>query len=108
MNTFDIGIFACIVAIVAGIFVLAYIAMRAVDHWFKLNEQDREYAHESVMQNDAFIMDLHKQKKQAEIGYQYNKQLVQCFCDKQKAMSNELIKKLNDGIWDSIKKMEEL
>ena len=104
----DYVVFSVVAVIVAAVIILAYWAMRSIDHVFRNKEALFEYRNEAMLQNDAYIME--RANKRSEIDYQYNanKKLVRSFCDQQKRMSEDMIKKINDGIWDSANKIGEL
>lgn len=105
----DIGYFAMIIGVIAAVLVLVYLAIRAIDHAFRNRETDREYAYDMMMQNDAYTMERFNKRKELELGYQYNKQLVQSFCDRTKAMSLDVIKQVNNGVFEQYQKfMKEL
>lgn len=99
----DLGYFTIIVGIIAGILVLTYLAIRAIDHAFRNKESDREYAYDAMMQNDAYAIERFNKRKELELGYQYNKQLVQSYCDRQKSMSMEQITKINNTMMEMLK-----
>lgn len=101
----DLGYFAMIVGIIAGILVLTYLAIRAIDHAFRNKETDREYAYDAMMQNDAYVMERFNKRREIELGYQCNKQLVQSFCDRTKAMSMDIIKQVNESVFEQAKEM---
>ncbi len=103
----DLGYFMLIVLIIAVGAILTYVVMRTVDHAFRAKESDREYAYEAMLQNDAYTMERFNKRKELEVGYDYNRRLVQGFCNQQKAMSQALIKQVNDSVWENAKKMME-
>lgn len=105
---YDLGIYAAIVGIIAIVLVLVYAAIRAIDHSFKCRETDREYAYETMIQNDGYTLERFGKRQELELGYKYNKQLIQSFCDRNKQMSKDLIKSINDSLLDMAKKMGEL
>lgn len=92
-------------AIIGFVAVIAFAAARLIDYCFKKKEQNREYFSEERLQNNKFLMDLTLTKRQQELGYQYNKQLMQSGIDRFGVMSEKLVKKINDGVWESAKKM---
>lgn len=101
----DLGYFCLIAGAIALILVLAYTAMRAVDHAFRAKETDREYAYETMIQNDAYVLERVNKRQELQLGYDYNRRLVQGFCDRQKAMSQDLIKQVNNSVWENAKRM---
>lgn len=101
----DLGYFAMIVGIIAGIMVLTYLAIRAIDHAFRNKETDREYAYDAMLQNDAYIMERVNKRQEIKLGYQCNKQLIQSFCDRTKTMSMDIIKQVNESVFEQAKEM---
>lgn len=98
--TMDLGIFALIVGIIAGILVLTYLAIRAINHLFWKDETIREYAIEEKLQNDAYMWQRQNIKKQMELGYEYNRRLQQSRFDHIKTMAPVLVKQINDGVYE--------
>ncbi len=101
----DLGYFTLVVGIIAGVLVLAYLAIRTIDHAFRNKEADREYAYDAMLQNDAYIMERVNKRQEIKLGYKCNKQLVQSFCDRTKAMSMDIIKQVNESVFEQAKEM---
>lgn len=92
-------------AIIGFVAVIAFAAARLIDYCFKKKEQNREYFSEERLQREAFMQNLALQREAQAKGYEYNKRLIQVGVDKIGGMSEKLIKQINDGVWESAKKM---
>lgn len=101
----DLGYFAIICGIIAGVALVAFWLLRVIDHHYRCAEQDREYAYEAMLQNDAYVMERFGKRKELEIQYQYNQRLVQGICDRQRNLANDVIKQINDAVLAQAKEM---
>lgn len=101
----DLGYFSLIVGIVAVVLILTYWAIRLIDHVFRRKETDREYAHEAVLQDCAYALDGRNKQQEQERQYQYQKRLQQSRFDRVKMMTPDLIKQINQSVWEEAKQM---
>lgn len=99
--------FTAYVGIVAVALIIVFVVIRAIDYGFGRKEAMNEHLFNVMEMNDQYVLDSARERAGRREGYQYNKQLVQSFTDRQKAMSQDLIKQINDSMWEYAKKMME-